>query len=175
MKNLIQASKDGRMNAKVKIVISPKDHTPAVNYANTENIQTAILPYQSTSYDSELLHILTKNQIELICLAGYMTLLPIAIIQQYPNRILNIHPALLPKFGGKGMYGMNVHKAVIEAREKESGCTVHYVTQHYDEGAPILQVKVPVSNSDTPESLAAKVNTAEMEAFPMAINLALNS
>ena len=101
--------------------------------------------------------VLEENQIDLIFLAGYMRLLHVSILQKYHNRIFNIHPALLPKFGGKGMYGMNVHRAVIASGEKESGVTIHRVSEEYDSGAIIAQTSVPVLPGDTPETLAARV------------------
>ena len=132
MANLIEAGRDGRMDANVALVVSPKDATPAVEKANSLQIPVSILSHKSPSYAQDLLRALQDNQIDLICLAGYMTLLPLTILNHFPNQVLNIHPALLPKFGGKGMYGIFVHQAVLEAKESESGCTVHYVTEHYD-------------------------------------------
>ncbi len=104
---------------------------------------------------------LEKRHVDLILLAGYMKRIPKAIIERYPKRILNIHPALLPKFGGEGMYGMHVHRAVIDAKEKESGATVHFVNEDYDKGEIIIQGKVAVASDETPESLAVKVLEVE--------------
>jgi phosphoribosylglycinamide formyltransferase-1 len=102
-----------------------------------------------------------------------MTLLPSAVVSAYPGKILNIHPALLPKFGGKGMYGLRVHEAVLAAGEKESGCTVHFVNEDYDDGPPLYQAKCPVLPDDTPETLAERVLELERDAYPEALRLAL--
>jgi phosphoribosylglycinamide formyltransferase-1 len=94
---------------------------------------------------------------------------PKKIIVSYPNKIVNIHPALLPKYGGKGMYGMNVHKAVVENQEKETGITIHYVNEHYDEGGVIFQKKLLLTGTETPEDVAAKIHLLEQEFFPEVI------
>jgi phosphoribosylglycinamide formyltransferase-1 len=105
----------------------------------------------------ELLRVLEEYQIDMIFLAGYMRMLHVDILTKYHNRVFNIHPALLPKFGGKGMYGMNVHTAVIEAKEVETGVTIHRVNAEYDSGEIVAQTKVPVLQGDLPEILAARV------------------
>ena len=109
---------------------------------------------------------LQKAKIDLIVCAGFLWKILDNILRAFPKRIINVHPALLPKFGGKGMYGMNVHKAVIEAGEKESGITVHYLNERYDEGEVIFQAKCKVTTVDTPETLAQKVHDLEKEHFP---------
>jgi phosphoribosylglycinamide formyltransferase-1 len=108
-----------------------------------------------------------RARADLVVLAGYLHLLPIP--EAWRGRVLNIHPALLPKFGGKGFYGERVHRAVLAAGEAESGCTVHYVTDEYDRGPPLLQLRVPVLPGDTPDTLAARVFEAEKRALPEAI------
>lgn len=148
------------------VVISPKEDTPAVQAARDRGETVEIVdPKSSEDYGKDLLEILGERGVEYVCLAGYLRLLPQAVLDAYPERILNIHPALLPKYGGKGMYGQHVHEAVLNAREKESGCTVHFVTEHYDEGPPILQMKCSVEPGDTPETLALRVLMLEHEAF----------
>lgn len=112
---------------------------------------------------------LKELETDLIVLAGFLWKVPDNLLAAYPERIINIHPALLPKFGGKGMYGERVHQAVIAAGEKESGITIHYVNDHYDEGATIFQAVCPVEAEDTPESLAAKVHALEYAHFPRII------
>ena len=124
-------------------------------------------------YEAALVELLEEHQIDLICLAGYMKIVGPALLAAYEGRIINIHPALLPKFGGKGMWGMHVHTAVIDAKEKESGATVHFVTAGIDEGEIILQGKVAVNEGDTPEKLAEKVHGVEYEIFPKAIKKVL--
>ena len=117
-----------------------------------------------------ILDILKTYQIDFIVLAGFLWLIPEYLIQEYPNKIINIHPALLPKYGGKGMYGMNVHKAVVENKEKETGITIHYVNKEYDKGDVIFQAKCDVLSNDTPDTIAKKVHQLEYEHFPKVIN-----
>ena len=116
--------------------------------------------------DEFLLETCLKAEIDLICLAGFMKMLPQNIVKQYEYRILNIHPGLLPEFGGKGFYGTRVHEAVINTGKRESGATVHFVDEIYDHGPIILQKKIDVMETDTPESLAARVLKLEHELFP---------
>ncbi len=116
--------------------------------------------------DGTVLRELQGQRIDLLVLAGFMRLIPAELVQAFPQRILNIHPALLPKYGGKGMYGMHVHNAVIDARESESGITIHYVNERYDEGEHLLQAKCPVLPSDTPESLAERIHGLEHAHYP---------
>lgn len=117
----------------------------------------------------KVLRQLQEQEIDLIVLAGFLWLIPACITAAYPNRIINIHPALLPKFGGKGMYGERVHQAVLAAGEKESGITIHYVNDHYDEGATIFQARCPVLAEDTPDTLAARIHELEYTHFPQVI------
>ena len=122
-----------------------------------------------------VLNNLLDHQIDLIVLAGFLWLIPEKIIRAFPNRIINIHPALLPKYGGKGMYGDKVHRAVIENGEKESGISIHYVNEKYDEGQIIFQSRCPVEKDDTPESLAAKVHALEYKYYPEVVEGLLDS
>ncbi len=133
-------------------------------------------------FGKEDLYITDKiyNQLELlqpdmIVLAGFLWRVPENIIQAFPKRIVNIHPALLPKYGGKGMYGEHVHRAVIENHEKESGITIHYVNEHYDEGATILQAKCEIETGETPETLAEKIHLLEHKYYPKVIEQILLS
>ena len=120
--------------------------------------------------DGEKIRILLSDyNIDCIVLAGFLLKIPQTLILAFPNRIINIHPALLPKHGGKGMYGMRVHEAVAEANEAESGITIHYVNSNYDEGSIIFQVTCPVLPTDTPEMIAEKVHALEYEHFPKVI------
>lgn len=111
---------------------------------------------------------------ELLCLAGFLRLLPSPVLEAFPRRVLNIHPSLLPKFGGKGMYGLRVHEAVLAAGESESGCTVHRVTEKYDEGEVLVQLRCPVVPGDTPETLAGRVLELEHRAYPEAVRKVLH-
>ena len=112
---------------------------------------------------------------DLIVLAGYLRKIPEQLVRQFENRIINIHPALLPAYGGKGMYGMKVHQSVIAAGEKESGITIHYVNEHYDEGNIILQARCRIDSNDTPEQLAEKIHHLEHFYFPRAIEFLLQN
>ncbi len=123
------------------------------------------------SYADAVLDLLHKENIDLIALAGYLSKVPTRIIEAFRGRILNIHPSLLPRFGGKGFYGSRVHKAVLEAKEAFSGATVHFVDEEYDTGPILLQKKVPVHADDTSDSLAARVLSVEHQLFPEAIHL----
>ncbi len=115
-----------------------------------------------------ILDLLNKNA-DFIVLAGFLWKIPKKIIDAFPNKIINIHPALLPKYGGKGMFGMNVHKAVKENNEQETGITIHYVNENYDEGATIFQTKTTITSNDTPEDIASKVHQLEYKYFPKII------
>ena len=118
---------------------------------------------------SGVLSQLLDYKIDFIVLAGFLWKFPEHIIRKFQQNIVNIHPALLPNFGGKGMYGMHIHKAVVAAKAKETGITIHHVNAHYDEGAIIFQAKCPVDDNDTPEDVAQKIHTLEMDHFPIVI------
>jgi phosphoribosylglycinamide formyltransferase 1 len=122
-------------------------------------------------YEEEFLRILRENQIDIIALAGYMKKIPDAVVDAYENRILNVHPALLPSFGGSAMYGLRVHEAVIARGCKLSGATVHFVTREFDAGPIVMQSFCQVLDSDTPESLERRVRAIEFEIYPKAIQL----
>ena len=117
----------------------------------------------------DIVKVLKENNIDFIVLAGFMNKISDPLLEAYPNKIVNIHPALLPKFGGKGMYGMHVHEAVIAAKEKESGITIHYIDEHYDEGTIIFQAKCPIVPEDDAESVATKVHALEYEFYPKVV------
>ena len=152
------------------LVISNNPNCGAIEYANENSIPIIIInavqyPNPHTR-DEFLIETCLKAEIDLICLAGYMKMLPPAFVKQYENKILNIHPGLLPEFGGKGFFGMRVHDAVINSGKRESGATVHFVDEIYDHGPIILQKKVEVLETDTAESLAARILKLEHELFP---------
>jgi len=130
---------------------------------------------RTTFYNSDrITTLLQQQQIDLIVLAGFMWLMPAGLVQAFPDRIINIHPALLPKFGGKGMYGHFVHEAVVAAGETESGITIHYVNERYDEGQIIVQASCPVDPADTPDDVARKVQKLEHEYYPRVVVNLLN-
>lgn len=171
LKAILEAWHVGDIPADLILVIAPKDNIPAIEIARDNFADLAIIDPNKNDYDFKLKKMLMDEEIDLVCLAGYMRLLSPEIVQSFPNAILNIHPALLPKFGGKGMYGLHVHKEVINSEEKVSGCSVHFVTEQYDEGAVLLQMKCEVLQNDTPETLAERVLELEHVAYPKAINL----
>jgi phosphoribosylglycinamide formyltransferase-1 len=135
--------------------------------------QMAIPTYTFNRFDfyqsDRIAKILTRHSIDFIVLAGFLWLVPGYLISAYPRRIINIHPALLPKYGGKGMYGNNVHKAVIKNGEKESGISIHYVNEKYDEGDIIFQAKCTINQDDTPEKLAERIHQLEHTHFPKVV------
>jgi phosphoribosylglycinamide formyltransferase-1 len=152
----------------VQKVITPRADAPGALAALAEGLRVETVPYvDAIPYEVRLAEELADC--DWVCLAGYMKLLPAAVLESHRGRILNIHPALLPKFGGKGMYGMHVHEAVIQAQETESGCTVHFVTEEYDEGEIILQARCRVEIDDSPEELAARVLRLEHDSYYRAL------
>ncbi|RPI14858.1 MAG: phosphoribosylglycinamide formyltransferase [Ignavibacteriae bacterium] len=175
LESIINSQKKGIISSRVALVISNNSNSNALNIARINQIPAVHLSRlrfdSDGEYASEFLNLLKKYNIELIVLAGYLKLLPQVVVHTYKNRILNIHPALLPQFGGKGMYGMFVHEAVIKKGEKFSGATVHLVDEHYDTGPIVLQEKVEVSSDDTPETLQKKVLKIEHKILPEAIKL----
>ncbi len=137
--------------------------------AKSFGIPSHVYPRKFWSKGEEVLDFLTKERIDYVVLAGFMLLLPIQIVQNYPKRIFNIHPALLPKYGGKGMYGMHVHEAVKVAGETESGITIHYVNEQYDEGQIIFQAKCTIKSDDTAKEIAQRVLGLEHENYPKVV------
>lgn len=149
----------------VVAVFTNNPNAKVIERAKNHQITTEIFTKEELS-ESKVLQKLNAIQPDLIVLAGFLLKLPKDIIEIYPNTIINIHPALLPKYGGKGMYGMNVHKAVVENKEKETGITIHFVNEHYDEGNVIFQKSVQLSPTDSPETVAEKIHELEQENFP---------
>jgi len=164
---IIDGCKSNKIGANVSVVISNNGSSMALQRSNKEGIPSYHLSAKLFGSEEllaeEILKVLSKYHIDMIFLAGYMRMLHISILKKYENRVFNIHPALLPKYGGKGMYGMNVHTAVIEARETETGVTIHRVSPEYDSGEIVAQTTVPVFKNDTPEQLAARVLEKEHE------------
>lgn len=154
---IIDAIKDNKLDSTIKIVISNTEEAYALTRAKEANIKTYVL--KDYKDENELYNILKESDIDLIVLAGYLKLIPSKVIKDFI--IINTHPALLPKYGGKGMYGMNVHRAVVENHETETGATLHFVNEEYDKGKIISQTKVRVFKKDTPEDVSARVQKAE--------------
>lgn len=172
LQRIIDCTQSGEISdAKVALVVADREcfGTQRAENAGIENH----LIKRGKSFSEKLENILPE-EVDLIVLAGFLSILNEDFCKKYEGKIINIHPALLPKFGGYGMWGMNVHHAVLKAGEKESGATVHYVTSGVDEGEIILQGKVKIDENETPETLAAKIHEVEYEIFPKAINKVLN-
>jgi phosphoribosylglycinamide formyltransferase-1 len=162
LQNLVDAIGAGALDAHIKLVIASR-----AGIAGIERAKRAELPLEITCDSPRIFELCDRAQVDLICLGGWLCLLDIP--RHYENRILNIHPSLLPSFGGKGMFGMKVHQAVLDCGSKVSGCTVHFVDAEYDKGPIILQRTCPVLDDDTPETLAARVFEEEKIAYPEAI------
>lgn len=154
---IIDAIKEKELDAEIKIVISNTSDAYALERAKKDNIKAYIL--NDYKDEDELYNVLKESNVDLVILAGYLKLIPIKVIKEFT--IINTHPALLPKYGGKGMYGMNVHRAVVENHEKETGATLHFVNEEYDKGKIISQIKVEVLENDTPEDVSKKVQRSE--------------
>jgi len=154
---IIDAIKEKDLDGEIKIVISNTSDAYAIERAKKDNIKTYIL--NDYKDEDELYNVLKESNVDLVILAGYLKLIPIKVIKEFT--IINTHPALLPKYGGKGMYGMNVHRAVVENHEKETGATLHFVNEEYDKGKIISQIKVEVLENDTPEDVSKKVQRSE--------------
>lgn len=159
-------------NAKVSLVVADRECF-GLERAKKHNIEHVLIP-RGKNFSIELGKIIPENT-DLIVLAGFLSILKPEFCENWTGKIINIHPALLPKFGGKGMWGHHVHQAVIEAKEKQSGATVHFVTPGIDEGEAILQKSFEITEEDTAETIAGKVHQVEYEIFPQAINKVLNN
>ena len=153
----------------IACVFTNKRDAKVIDRCNRLGINCLYFNKVAFTQTSCVIDILKGMQPDLIVLAGFLLKIPEALVQQFPNKIINIHPALLPKYGGKGMYGMHVHKAVKDHKEAETGITIHYVNEHYDEGGIIHQATTKVSEIDTPEDIASKVHQLEYEHFPKII------
>lgn len=153
----------------IACVLSDRKAAGVFQVATDYQLPSFYLSKELLTQPNNILAILRSHQISFIVLAGYLKLMPVEIIKEYKDRIINIHPALLPKFGGKGMFGMFVHEAVHHANETETGITIHYVDEQYDKGDIIFQAKVNIEQPDTPQSIAKKIHALEMEHFPKVI------
>ena len=163
-----------RDNASVIQVLTNNPYAKVIDRCN--KLKTSCLSFNRVAFYSttHVLDVLKNTNPDLIVLAGFLWKFPESILNAFPNKVINVHPALLPKYGGKGMYGMHVHDAVVANNESETGITIHYVNEHYDEGAIIFQAKCDVVHSDTAEDVAAKIHELEMEHFPIVVNSLLD-
>ena len=157
---------------KVTSVVTNRKEAKVLDRAKKLNIPSQYFPKKAFFEEEIVLEHLRENA-DYVILAGFLLKIPQNIVDAYPNRIINIHPALLPKFGGKGMFGMHVHTAVKEQGETETGITIHYVNENYDEGAIIFQAKTPVKSTDTPDDIAANIHILEQNNFPQVLEEAI--
>lgn len=172
--NIIEYFQQGKL-AKVVLVLSNKKDAKVLDRAKA--LKTTALSFTKDELYSEngIMEVLQDVCPDLIVLAGFLLKFPESILRAFPNKVINIHPALLPKFGGKGMYGKFVHEAVVARKEEQTGITIHYVNENYDEGAIIFQKSIPILSQDTPEDVAAKVHQLEYIYFPKVIEQLLSS
>lgn len=155
-----------RSPLRVTLVVASRPDAYVVQRAQRLDIDTEVMPRQALNDPEALLPILDNHAIDIIVLAGFMLMLPQFLLHRYPGRIVNIHPSLLPRHGGKGMYGANVHRAVKDAGDTETGITIHYVNEEYDKGEIIFQASVAVDPSDTPADIEQKIHNLERLHFP---------
>jgi len=169
--NIIKYFKNSNSISVVQVLSNKKD-AKVLERASCLNIPNRSFDKNDFIATDEVLNFLKENA-DYVILAGFLWKIPSKIIDAFPNKIINIHPALLPKYGGKGMYGMHVHNAIVENKEKQTGITVHYVNENYDEGAIIFQKSFEVLESDTPDDVAQKIHKLEYEYFPKVIEKAI--
>ena len=172
--NIIRYSQNSG-NMEVAAVLSNRRSAPVLKRAHDLKVKALHFDKESLYHSFDVLRILKDMNPDLIVLAGFLWIFPEDILAKFENKVINIHPALLPNYGGKGMYGMRVHKEVIKNNEKESGITIHYVNKEYDKGEIIFQAKTPISEKDTPETLAEKIHSLEYEHFPKVIEQLLEN
>jgi phosphoribosylglycinamide formyltransferase-1 len=161
-------------NASVIQVLTNNPHAKVLERAKKLKVSALSFNRIAFSKTDDVLNVLKASKPDLIVLAGFLWKFPEHILNEFPNKVINVHPALLPKYGGKGMYGMHVHEAVIANKETETGITIHYVNERYDEGATIFQVKCDVSSTDNANDVASKIHELEMEHFPKVVEKLLN-
>ena len=169
MEHIAKACISNDLPLEIEFIVTNNENAFCLERAKNLGLKSHVLPKGQIPRDGDLHQLLINNQIQLILLAGYLKKIPDIVINEYANRILNIHPALLPKFGGAGMYGIKVHQAVHQAQEKTSGATVHIVTEEFDKGPIILQDSIAVELSDSPEEIAKKVLSIEHTLYVRAI------
>lgn len=172
---IYQEMDEGKMpGIEVALVISNKEDAPVLERARARGVKAVFVSPKGKSkeeYDAELVRLMKEAGVDLVCLIGYMKILTPVFVSAFPRQIINVHPALLPKYGGNGWYGMKVHEGVLANNEKESGMTIHYVDIGVDSGAMILQEKVAIESGETPESLKAKIQEVEKKAYPEAVRM----
>lgn len=170
--NIIRYFKD-KKTAVITQVMTNNPQAGVIERAKNLGVPVTVFDKETLKHPETLVAELKDMGTDMIVLAGFLWKIPDGLLHVYQDRIMNIHPALLPKFGGKGMYGRHVHEAVIENKETKSGITIHYVNEKYDEGAIIFQAETPVYENDTPESLAERIHKLEYEYFPQIVEQTL--
>ncbi len=163
-----------KKSASVALVLTNRRDAFVLERARGLGVPYCFFPKDEWEHGGAILSVLEEHGVDFVVLAGFLARVPEVILHVYPGRIINIHPSLLPKFGGKGMYGNRVHEAVLAAGEVESGITIHYINEHYDEGDVIRQVRCPVLPEDTPEELACRIHALEYEVYPEVIEQLLS-
>lgn len=166
--NIIRYFQDSE-SVHIGLVLTNRETAFVMERARCLNVPSVYIPKEEWKEGMSVLALLRDRKIDFIVLAGFLARVPDCILHAYPNKIINIHPSLLPKFGGKGMYGNRVHEAVVAAGEKESGITIHYINEHFDEGKIIRQYKCPIWPGETAEQVAEKVHALEYEYYPQVI------
>jgi len=170
---IAEAVNRNEIPARITLAASNRPDAPGLEYAVQAGLPTAVFKRDDypdgKSFADYMLAVLREHDVHLIALAGYLRKIPPKVVRAYQGHIVNIHPALLPEFGGKGMFGINVHRAVLEAGKRESGVTIHYVDEEYDRGEIIAQRRVPVMKDDKPETLAARILKVEHQLYPEVI------
>jgi len=170
---IIDEMKAGKMSGvELAVVVSNKINAYALQRARTQGYKTVFLDPKGKSreqYDEALASVMEENRVDLVCLIGYMRILTPVFVRAFPRKIINVHPALMPKFSGPGFFGANVHEEVLKSGEKETGCTIHYVDEGVDTGEIIIQKKVAVEPNDTAETLKQKVQALEKQWYPEVI------
>ena len=156
----------GRQDMQVALIVSNNPQAGVLEVAKSHNIPFRLTNRKELNESEEILDFLKENSIDFVVLAGFLLLIPHYLVEAYPDRMVNIHPALLPNYGGKGMYGMHVHRAVKSAGDAESGPTIHYVNEQYDKGKFIFQARCEIDPTDSPETIAAKVLQLEHQYYP---------
>ncbi len=172
LQSLIDAAARGELSVRIVLVVSSTADAYGLERAKKHGIDTLVYAPRAgerPAATEQLIAALQSRHVQYVALAGFLKLIPTRVLELYPHRVVNIHPALLPKYGGKGMYGHHVHQAVIDANEVESGVTIHLVDEIYDHGIVLEQVKVPVHKGDTPETLAERVLSEEHKLYPKAL------
>ena len=160
-------------DVEIAAVLSTKENEHVQSLCELERINYELIT-QKTIEALDLINFCDKHNTNWVILAGFLKKIPVELVQKYPNKIINLHPSLLPKFGGKGMYGMHVHTAVVEVKEQKSGISIHFVNEEFDKGEIIAQFETELSSDETPESLAAKIHDLEMTHFPEVVERVVN-